>query len=140
MPEKKRYVGLEHKERIIIDQQFWFTATIMGVNGFLISYSSNIVYTKFTLIWITFMNLYTLFLIIHRAASHADKIKIPTKILQKPQGERTPFDKAIETIYHFKACIKHIPFMIAEFSGSLFYSLLVITSYIAFVSICKFSF
>lgn len=133
-----RKTGFEHKEQIIVDQHFWFTATMLGINGWLISSGDKIAFSTFTLIWITFLNGYAMFLIIHRAAYHADKVAYPEKLTNKPQSERNFRDKLSETLINIKITIKHIPFMIAEFSGSLFYTLLVLTSYIAFLSICKF--
>lgn len=129
----------EENRKTIITQHFWFTATTMGVNGFLISNYEKITYSHFTLFWITFINLYAMFLIIHRAAYHAGKNKLPAKLTKKPQSQRGFVDKLKETIFHFKIAAQHIPFIIGEFSGTLFYILLVITSYIAFISICKFN-
>lgn len=129
---------LELRNRII-DQQFWFTATTMGVNGFLISNYDKIIYSHFSLWWISFINFYAIFLIIHRAASHAFKTTLPQKLSRKPQSEKGFFDKFKETLFYFKVAFEHIPFIIGEFSGSLFYILLVLTSYGAFVSICKFN-
>lgn len=129
---------LELRNRIV-DQQFWFTATIMTVNGFLISNYDKITYSYFTLIWISFINFYALFLLIHRSASHAYKITLPAQLSKKPQSERGFADKFKETLFHFKVAFNHIPFIIGEFSGTLFYILLVLTSYFAFTSICRFN-
>ncbi|MEX0995827.1 MAG: hypothetical protein WDZ45_02115 [Flavobacteriaceae bacterium] len=122
----------------IIDQHFWFTATALGLNGYLISGSEKIDYSLFTVIWISFLNLYICFLIIQRSAYHAGKIKTPKKIKKKSQSERDFIDKFKETQVNIITSIKHIPFITAEFSGTLLYLLLVITGYIGFLSICFF--
>ena len=130
-----RKTSFEHREQIIVDQHFWFTATMLGINGWLTSSSDKIVFSAFTLVWITFLNIYAIFLIIHRAAYHADKVIYPENLSNKPQSEKNVRDKLSETFINVKITLNHIPFVIAEFSGSLFYVLLVLTSYIAFISI-----
>ncbi|MFC2152193.1 hypothetical protein ACFLSE_06655 [Bacteroidota bacterium] len=122
----------------IVDQHFWFTATAMGLNGFLISNCDKIDYSLLTVLWILFINLYICFLIIHRSAYHAGKIKLPKKLKEIPQSERGFKEKFNETRIHLIICLKHIPFVIGELSGSLLYLLLVITSFVAFLSICIF--
>lgn len=122
----------------IIDQHFWFTVTAMSLNGYLISNCDKVVYSLFTIIWISFLNLYICFLIIQRSAYHAGKIRTPENIKKKPQFERNFIDKIKETGINIKTSIKHIPFIVGEFSGSLLFLLLVITSYIGFITICYF--
>ena len=138
MKDDKRKRSFEHKEQIIVQQHFWFTVTMLTVNGFLISTHNNEPYSLYTLVWVSFLNLYAIFLIISRAASHADKIHFPEKITKIPQSERTYKEKAMETIITIKATLRHIPFMIFEFGNSLFYTLLVLGSYIIFITNCKF--
>ena len=138
MKNNKRKRSFEYKEQIIVQQHFWFTITMLGINGFLISNYNNEPYSLYTLIWISILNLYAIYLIISRAASHADKIHFPEKITKIPQSERTYKEKAMETIIRIKATFRHIPFMIFELSSSLFYTLLVLTSFIAFIAECKF--
>jgi len=122
----------------IIDQQFWFTATTLGINGFLISNYDKITYNHFTLGWIIFLDFYAIYLLVQRSASHAYKAKLPDNLTIKPQAERNFFDKLKETIFYFKVSFKHIPYIICEFSGTLFYILLVLSSLVATLSICKF--
>ena len=140
MKEQERKRSFEHIEQIIVQQQFWFSATMLGVNGFLISSKSIEPYSIYTLISVSFLNLFALFLITTRAASHADKIHYPERITKIPKPQHTYKHNAIETYIRIKASIKHIPFMILEFSGALFYTLLVLISYIAFLTNCKFNF
>lgn len=138
MQDNKRIRSFEHKEQVIVQQHFWFTVTMLTVNGFLISNYKE-PYSLYTLIWVTVLNLNAIFLIISRAASHADKIHFPEKITRIPQSERTYKEKARETIITIKATLRHIPFMIFEFGNSLFYTLLVLGSYIIFITNCKFN-
>lgn len=138
MQDNKRIRSFEHKEQVIVQQHFWFTVTMLTVNGFLISNYKE-PYSLYTLIWVTVLNLNAIFLIISRAASHADKIHFPEKITRIPQSERTYKEKARETIITIKATLRHIPFMILEFGNSLFYTLLVLGSYIIFITNCKFN-
>lgn len=128
---------LEVRNRII-DQQFWFTATTMSVNGFLVSMCDKVNFSTFTFWWITFINFYAIYLLIQRGASHAYKTGLPPKLTIKPPSERGFLDKLKETVFYFKISFNHIPYIIGEFSGTLFYILLVLSSYAAFASICNF--
>jgi hypothetical protein len=114
----------------IVDEHFWFTATTLGFNAFIISSNSVHDYHWQIRIISTFISLFALFLIIHRSAAHANKIEgvYPQDIASLPQKDRTWRHKLSETLCHFKVVVKHIPFVICEFSGSLFYCLLVTIS------------
>lgn len=137
MNEQERNRSFEHIEQIIVQQHFWFSATMLGVNGFLILRNSE-PYSYYALIAVSILNLYAIFLIVSEAAAHADKIHFPKTITNIPQSQRIWKHKFVETRIRIKAAIKHIPFMIFELGKSLFYVLLILFSYLAFLLSCKF--
>lgn len=119
-----------YKERIP-DEHFWFTATTLGLNGFLISQADQWQLGVPATLWIGFLNLYALYLVVHRAASFAGKLTAPAELAERAQRDRTYRDKLIETGYNLRTVVRHIPFVVSECSGTLFFILLIITSYCA---------
>ena len=119
---------VRYKDRIA-DEHFWFTATTLGLNGFLISQAAQWRLGTFAALWVGFLNLYGLYLVVHRAASHAGKLMAPPELQGRSQRERTYRDKLIETKYNLGTVCKHVPFVLFECSGALFFILLIITSY-----------
>jgi hypothetical protein len=114
----------------IRDEQFWFTATAIGLNGFILSSNIESISKCFILAASTCVTLYAVFLIILRSAKHADKIvyKSGMKASEKDKGWK---DKMNETIAHLKAVWHHIPYVVFEFSGSFFFVMIVLLSWIA---------
>jgi len=115
----------------IVDEHFWFTATTLAVNGYLLSSDIISKYNLSAKIISSFISLYAIFLIIHRSAAHADKIHMPESLKNIPESEKTFIHKGKETWIHFKLIPEHILFVIFEFSGTLFYLILVLFSCIA---------
>ena len=114
----------------IRDEQFWFTATALGFNAFILSSKTEYAPKWFVVIISSTISIYAIFLIILRSAKHADKIEyeVKPKAMEK---EKSWKDKSQETTAHLKAVWKHIPWVIFEFSGSFFFVLIVAFSWIA---------
>ena len=112
----------------IVDEHFWFTAITLGINAFVIEKSFD---TLNIVIVTTVINIYAIFLILHRAAAHADKLIYPKKIASMGERDKKFYHKGIETLYNIRIAIKMIPYVIFEMSGAFFYILLILTSYIA---------
>ncbi len=119
----------------VIDEHFWFTATTLAVNGFIISTKFNPPQMAFITIFSTLISCYAIFLIVHRSAADADKIDLPEDLRKLPESKKTFIDKGRETWYHLKIFPKHFLFVVFEFSGALFYVFLVFASCVA-VWIC----
>jgi len=119
-----------YKERIP-DEHFWFSAITLSLNAFLISHAQQWRIDVFPALWVGFLNLYALYLVVHRAASHAGKLVTPTALLDRPQRDRTYQDKWTETKCNLHTVLSHVPFVICEGSGALFYILCIVTSYFA---------
>ena len=115
----------------IVDEHFWITATTLAVNGYLISTDISLQYITLVKYVSTIISLYAIFLIIHRSAAHADKIQMPEAISKLSERDKTFIHKGKETWIHIKLVPKHLLFIIFEFSGALFYLLLVSVSCIA---------
>ena len=115
----------------ILDEHFWFTATTLAVNISLFTTNNLNQHIILTKIASTIVSLYATFLIIHRSAAHADKIRMPESLQRIPEANKTFIHKAMETWVHFKLVPKHFLFVIFEFSGSLFYIILLVLSCIA---------
>lgn len=116
---------------MIVEEHFWFTATVLAVNGFIISTESDLIQTLFAPIFSTFISCYAIFLVVHRSSAHADKIKLPDNLAKLPESQKTFLDKGRETLCHLKIFPRHFLFVVFEFSGALFYTVLIISSCIA---------
>lgn len=115
----------------IVDEHFWFTATTLAVNAFLISTNTIQRYAISLKAISTVISLFAIFLIVHRSAAHADKIRMPRGLKRIPERSKTSIHKAKETWVFLKLFPKHLLFVICEFSGALFYLILVLGSCIA---------
>jgi hypothetical protein len=87
----------------IVEEHFWFTAITVGFNAFVIEKMSTD--AKGVFYAVTLVNFYAIFLILHRAAAHAGKIKYPKSIAQMDETEKRFYHKGIETLCHFRAAI-----------------------------------
>ena len=116
------------KANNILQEHFWFTATTLAVNGFLMS--ANIGCKNWYVVRIisTLISAYAVYLIVERSASAANKIKLPKDLEDKKSDKKTASDKARETWHRFKIVPKHFLFVVCEFSGAFFYLLLVVAS------------
>jgi hypothetical protein len=114
----------------IRDEQFWFTATAIGLNGFILSSNIESISKCFILAASTCVTFYAIFLIVLRSAKHADKI-VYAPGMKGSEKEKNWKDKKNETIAHLKAASHHIPYVIFEFSGSFFFVLIVVLSWVA---------
>lgn len=116
----------DDNKKIIVDESFWFTATTLGINGFLVN-SSNFHLSSIGLLLIGLVNVFSIYLLVHRSASYHNKLK--------GIGTNTVSDKfKKETLPNLWISIKHVPMIFAEFSGSLFYILLIVVS---FLGVCS---
>ena len=123
------YDTSRYKENIL-GEHFWITATTLGLNAFLITQADGWSLGWLALLWVGLLNIYALFLVVHRAASHAGKLVIRSDIMNKPQRDRSFRDKAVETGDNLPAVISHIPFVVCELSGAFFFILLIVTAYV----------
>jgi hypothetical protein len=114
------------KANNILQEHFWFTATTLAVNGFLMS--ANIECQNWYVLKVisTLISLYAVYLIVERSASAANKVKLPEDL--KEPVEKMATDKARETWYRLKIVPKHFLFVACELSGAFFYLLLVVAS------------
>lgn len=128
MSEEDRVLSRKHR---IVDEHFWFTATALGFNAFLISLASKdsaVDAPDVLALCSIIVSLYASYLIIHRSAAYADKLQIPKRLEGVEEKEKSFLDKGQETVYHLWTCARHVPWVVFEFSGSLFYLLLVVLS------------
>jgi len=122
MPDK------ENKKNNILQEHFWFTATTLAVNGFLMS---DTIWNKHPCTARTvsiIISLYAAYLIIQRSLAAAGKIKFPKKLKDIKPDKKTFLHKACETWYILTKVPGHLPFVVCELSGSFFYLLLVLAS------------
>lgn len=111
-----------------LDEHFWFTATTVGVNAFLMSSAIQPKYGAIVIGLSTVVSVYAIFLIVHRSAIHAGKVKLPQDLKELPESEKTATHKARETWHHMRIVPRHLVFVVCEMSGALFYLILVMTS------------
>jgi hypothetical protein len=109
MPEKSH----------IIDEHFWFTATTLGVNAFLMS--SKLAIGKTAILTVSsVVSLFAIFLVVHRANVHAGTIEgVPGSGLKY---------RWRNTRRKFVGFFPGLVFIIIDFSGALFYLLLIVIS------------
>jgi hypothetical protein len=117
----------------IVDEHFWFTAMTVGFNAFVIDKMEMTCHGREVLYATTLVNLYAIFLILHRAAAHAGKLKYPRFVAEMDETSKWFYHKGIETLCHFAAAIRMIPTVLFEFSGALFYILLITLSYLGVI-------
>jgi hypothetical protein len=103
----------------IIDEHFWFTATTLGVNAFLMS-SKLAVGRCAILVASSVVSLYAIFLVVHRASVHAG-------IFEGVPGE--------DLIYRWRNTRRKLArffpglaYVLVDCSGALFYLLLIVIS------------
>lgn len=123
---------MDDKTTHIVNEMFWFTATIIGINAFIIQEKEFLIKSislKNLYGVSTFMTFYAIYLIIHRSAAHANKLEPPISLEGIEEKDKTFVHKLKETISNVLVVLEHIPFVVAEFSGALFFVLLILLSY-----------
>ena len=116
----------------ILNEHFWFAATTIGVNAFILKekgISLKSIDSVTLIIISSFLSFYGIYLVLHRSAAHSNKLIIPKSVEGIEEKDKTFVHKFVETLCHIRVVIQHIPFVVTEFSGSLFYILLIILSY-----------
>ena len=117
----------------IIDEHFWFTATTMALNGFIISSAKVKPYITTAKVLSLIVTLYAIFLIVHRAASYAGKLEecYPDKLKELSEDDKTYLKKTWETWCHLKAFPRFLLYVTCEFGSALFFLILVVSSCVA---------
>ena len=105
---------------------------MLGFNGLAISASDTLSLGALGLGWMGVLNGYCVYLIVHRAAAHADRFDPQPPTPPRPARLRAS-DRASATAGEVRAALRHAPYVVAECSGALFYIALVLTSYVALV-------
>jgi hypothetical protein len=123
------------KDTNIREEQFWFTATTVGVNAFLFGRTAPIP-SWLVVSGSVVMSIYCVFLIIHRSAAHAHKLVTPKMCEHVEEKDKTWRHKAAETRMHIRVVFRHIPFVICELSGAFFYVMLAVASCVAVLIRC----
>lgn len=113
----------------IVDEHFWFTAITLGFNTFIIDKLETKLDNKWTIFSAFVINVYAVFLILHRAAAQADRLKYPKWLEEMDENKKRFYHKGLESLIHLWISIKMIPFVICELSGALFYILLILVSF-----------
>jgi len=107
----------------ITEEQFWFTATTVGVNAFLLSCTLPICEWLIATVSVV-MTTYCIYLILYRSAAHAGKLVKPKISENVDEKDKTWRHKAAETSMYLRTVFRHIPFVVCEASGSLFFVML----------------
>lgn len=121
---------MDDHRRTIIDEHFWFTLTTLTVNGFLIN--SPHVTTFLARFVSTMVSAYAGFLVVHRSAEHSGKLetlgRCCPRLWKRDEKDKWFWDKLLETIFNLGYCAWHVLFVFCEFSGALFYLVLIVLS------------
>lgn len=103
----------------IIDEHFWFTATTLGVNAFLMS--SKLEVGRFAVLAASsVVSLFAVFLVVHRASVHAG-------IFDGVPGEDL-YHRWRNTRRKFARFFPGLAYVLVDCSGALFYLLLIVIS------------
>lgn len=110
----------------IVDEHFWFTATTLGVNGFLISTEHFSVHPAAPILCSLLISAYAAILVVGRAAIYAElhKFQAPSDCVDPVALRRA------ETRYRLRRLPEDFTFVVAELSGAFFYFLLILLSFI----------
>lgn len=117
------------KHENVLQEHFWFTATVLAVNGFLMS-DAPPDYSVAVAVVSTLVSLYGAYLIVERSAAVAGKINLPEELERMPTREKTWREKWRETQYKLRIAGSHVPFVVCELSGAFFYLVLVVFSWL----------
>lgn len=112
----------------IVEEHFWFTATTLAVNAFLVTSEAAASWGWLTVGFSTVASAYAAFLILHRSAAHAGRLRYPAPINQLSEAQKNGWHKAQETWCHLRVVPSQLLFVLGECSGALFYLVLVVAS------------
>jgi hypothetical protein len=110
------------------DEQFWFTAAAVGFNGYL-GTGSDIPHV-YAILSSTVVSLLALHIILTRWVAGARPVSNPPNYKVAAWHERWNY-----TLREMKAYLSSLPYIFAELSGTSFYLILVVLSFIG--AICK---
>lgn len=109
-------------------EQFWAVAITIGINSFLISNVKDFIDDKIFLVAIlifsTLLTFYAVFFIFHRSRAHVKHANILYQIIKSSNELTADIKDFFKTSGKFKA---------SDFSGSGFYSAIVLCIYIALI-------
>jgi hypothetical protein len=99
------------------DEQFWFTAAVVGFNAVMLDKMSG----RFSVCASAFVSLFGMYIVLTRWVTAAGR---------QPQNPPEPksassIQRARYTVRELGTAWKSLPYVVAEFSGSLFYLLII---------------
>ena len=120
----------------IRDEQFWFTAAVVGFNTVVMKTDVSALPPCFLLVVSTVVSVFGLHLILSRWVRDAVD---GGRITAPPFNNKTAkaCQRARYTLWEFRAYLKDFGYVIAEFSGTLFYVLLILATFIGVVIRCR---
>lgn len=119
--EKNQQAFEEHKHRR--DEQFWFTAAVTGFNGILLTSAEVPPLSLYAIIaTVVAVTLFGSYLVLNRWMVGAGRS--PT---HPPDSKSaTALARLLYSLREMKASFRSLPYVIAEFSGTLFYLLVMV--------------
>src|SRR5438105_1129165 len=119
--DDKNLVAMADQSDRVYAEQTWFTATALGINGFLMSSATACANPRELRIASTVVSVLAAFLVVQRSAGQAEKL--PGRV---GNGWR---DKLRDTWQNFRVVVPgHMLWVVAEFSGAFFYVLVIVGS------------
>lgn len=115
------------KHKNLRDEQFWFTASTVSFNGFLLVQAE--IPAGFAVIAATLISLISGYLVVSRLVTVAE---IPLPDAPKP-AETTALGRAQYTWQLAIVSARLLPYVVAEMSGTAFYLLLIMIGFIGVV-------
>jgi hypothetical protein len=114
----------------IRDEQFWFTAAVVGFNTLIISKDTDALPVCFLIIVSGLISLFGVHLILTRWLVASGRSKLDPNFDNKTA---TAGQRIIYAWSEILSYIRNFPYVIAELSGSLFYLLLIVLTFIGVV-------
>ena len=115
----------------VLDEHFWFTATTLGFNAFVISSDQWTNHRNLMIIASSIISFLAIFLIVDRFGVSAQRLRLPDRFKDVPFEKYSLKDVGTFTFCRIKRFFPNLLFAIVECSGSLFYIILVAASWLA---------
>lgn len=114
----------------IRDEQFWFTTAVVGFNALIIAKDADALPARLLIVGSALVSLFGVHLILSRWLAASGRSKLDPQFDNK---KATAGQRACYSMGEIRSYIRDFPYVIAELSGSLFYVLLIIVTFIGVV-------
>lgn len=126
---------MSEDHKLIRDEQFWYTTAVVGFNSLVMRKDASPLPVGFLLLASAVISILGLHLILTRWVRNA----IAGSRIVAPQFDNktaTAYQRAKYTLWEVRAYVREFVYIVSELSGTLFYVLIVITTFFGAVIRC----